>query len=134
STNAAAESFNAKLKAFRAIFRGVRDTKFFLYRVMKAYDLALAWAHSIHTMKSKEGALTKLALWHHQAENAGIESFESVARSIAAHHPNILHYFDNRSTNAAAESFNAKLKAFRAIFRGVRDTKFFLYRVMKLYA
>ncbi|MGJ1350624.1 transposase [Sphingobacterium siyangense] len=46
----------------------------------------------------------------------------------------ILHYFDNRSTNASAESFNAKLKAFRSVFRGVRDTTFFLYRVMKLYA
>ena len=46
----------------------------------------------------------------------------------------ILHYFDNKSTNASAESFNAKLKAFRSIFRGVRDTQFFLYRVMKLYA
>ncbi|MFD2967285.1 DDE transposase, partial [Sphingobacterium bambusae] len=34
----------------------------------------------------------------------------------------------------SAESFNAKLKAFRSIFRGVRDAKFFLYRVMKLYA
>nr|WP_246229361.1 transposase [Sphingobacterium shayense] len=60
--------------------------------------------------------------------------FESVARSIAAHHPENLHYFDNRSTNASAESFNAKLKAFRSVFRGVRDTTFFLYRVMKLYA
>ncbi|WP_343043549.1 transposase [Sphingobacterium shayense] len=57
-----------------------------------------------------------------------------MARSIAAHHPENLHYFDNRSTNASAESFNAKLKAFRSVFRGVRDTTFFLYRVMKLYA
>ncbi|WP_206538040.1 transposase [Sphingobacterium deserti] len=46
----------------------------------------------------------------------------------------MLHYFDNRSTNASAESFNAKLKAFRSVFWGGRDTQFFLYRVMKLYA
>ncbi|MGJ1527283.1 hypothetical protein ACR79H_16625 [Sphingobacterium spiritivorum] len=32
------------------------------------------------------------------------------------------------------ESFNAKLKTFRSVFRGVRDAQFFLYRVMKLYA
>ena len=37
-------------------------------------------------------------------------------------------------TNAAAESFNAKIKAFRAQFRGVRDRAFFLYRLAKLYA
>ena len=33
----------------------------------------------------------------------------------------ILNYFDNRYTNASAESFNAKVKAFRAQFRGARD-------------
>ena len=42
--------------------------------------------------------------------------------------------FDNRSTNASAESFNAKLKAFRATQRGVVDVEFFLYRVAKIYA
>jgi len=33
----------------------------------------------------------------------------------------ILYYFDNRSTTASLESFNAKIKAFRATQRGVRD-------------
>ncbi|WP_419180049.1 transposase [Bacteroides muris (ex Fokt et al. 2023)] len=33
----------------------------------------------------------------------------------------ILNYFVNRETNAFAESFNAKIKAFRAQFRGVGD-------------
>ena len=32
-----------------------------------------------------------------------------------------MNYFENRSTNASAESFNAKVKAFRNQFRGVRD-------------
>ena len=32
-----------------------------------------------------------------------------------------------------SESFNAKIKAFRAQFRGVRDRAFFLYRLAKLY-
>jgi len=53
---------------------------------------------------------------------SGIASFESVAKSIAARHPYILHYFDNKSTNASAESFNAKLKPFRSVFRDIRDT------------
>ncbi|WP_165747689.1 transposase, partial [Cellulophaga sp. Z1A5H] len=39
-----------------------------------------------------------------------------------------------RSTNASAESFNAKIKEFRTMFRGVRDVKFFLFRLTKLYA
>ncbi|HBR80691.1 TPA: DDE transposase, partial [Candidatus Uhrbacteria bacterium] len=45
----------------------------------------------------------------------------------------ILNYFNHRSTNASAESFNAKLKGFRALVRGVRDVKFFLFRVGKIY-
>lgn len=100
----------------------------------KAHGLGIALGDIFNKCRDKKVAFTKLGLWHNQVENAGIASFESVARSIAAHHPYILHYFDNKSTNASAESFNAKLKAFRSIFRGVRDTQFFLYRVMKLYA
>jgi transposase len=46
----------------------------------------------------------------------------------------ILNFFDNRSTNANAESFNAKLKLFRANQRGVKDRAFFLFRMMKLFA
>ncbi|WP_216657810.1 ISAon1 family transposase, partial [Sphingobacterium shayense] len=102
-------------------------------KLKKAYDIGIALGDIFNKCKDKTLAFTKLGLWHNLVENSGILSFESVARSIAAHHPEILHYFDNRSTNASAESFNAKLKAFRSVFRGVRDTTFFLYRVMKLY-
>jgi transposase len=45
-----------------------------------------------------------------------------------------LNYFDNRSTNASAESFNAKIKAFRAAFRGVKNSSFFLFRLSNIYA
>ena len=37
-------------------------------------------------------------------------------------------------TNAAAESFNANIKAFRTQFRGMGDKAFFLYRLTRLYA
>ena len=46
----------------------------------------------------------------------------------------MLNYFVSRSTNAFAESFNAKIKAFRAQLRGVTDLKFFFYRLSKLFA
>ncbi|WP_245676510.1 transposase [Crocinitomix algicola] len=46
----------------------------------------------------------------------------------------MLNYFEHRSTNAAAESFNAKIKAFRAQFRGVKNVAFFLFRLTKIYA
>ena len=62
------------------------------------------------------------------------DAFKTVARSVQQHYESILNFFDNRSTNASAESFNAKIKAFRATSRGVRDTAFFLFRLAKIYA
>jgi transposase len=46
----------------------------------------------------------------------------------------ILNFFDHRSTNANAESFNSKIKGFRANLRGVTDVRFFLFRLEKLFA
>ncbi|MGF6849845.1 transposase [Chitinophaga sp. W3I9] len=61
-------------------------------------------------------------------------SFRTVARTIRTHYLGILNFFNKRATNAAAESFNAKIKSFRNALRGVRDVEFFLYRLTKLYA
>ncbi|WP_157258323.1 transposase [Pedobacter ginsenosidimutans] len=47
--------------------------------------------------------------------------------------PYILNLFINTATNASAESFNARIKAFRSTSRGVRDVKFFLFRLSKIY-
>ena len=45
----------------------------------------------------------------------------------------VLNYFVNRSTNASAESLNAKIKDFRAQLRGVIDKKFFIFRLVKIF-
>lgn len=50
-----------------------------------------------------------------------ITGFITAAHSIRLRETTILNYVINRSTNASAESFNAKLKAFRSMVRGVRD-------------
>ena len=85
------------------------------------------------TAKSIPEAKQKLEGWYKQVEEVKIESFYLPAETISLHEANILNYFTNRSTNASAESFNAKLKGFRALVRGVTDKKFFLFRVAKLY-
>jgi len=54
--------------------------------------------------------------------------------TISLNYREILNYFDNRSTNASAESFNAKIKAFRMKLRGVRSKAFFLFRLTQIYA
>ena len=46
----------------------------------------------------------------------------------------ILNFFDNRSTNASAEAFNAKIKNFTAQLRGISDIKYFLFRLQKIHA
>ena len=56
------------------------------------------------------------------------------AHTFEKHYDDILNFYNNRSSNAAAESFNAKVKAFRAALRGIRDEKFFLYRLSMIYA
>ncbi|NQY09409.1 MAG: transposase [Flavobacteriales bacterium] len=63
-----------------------------------------------------------------------IEQFYTAANSINYNKENILNFFNNRNTNANAESFNAKTKLFRANLRGVSDIKFFLFRLHKLFA
>ncbi|RHR75296.1 hypothetical protein DWW52_18415 [Odoribacter sp. AF15-53] len=75
--------------------------------------------------KSVAGARLKLTLWYNQVNEASFHSFNSVAASVFAHSNSILNFFNNRSTNASTESFYAKLKAFKALFRGVLDIKFF---------
>ena len=99
-----------------------------------AYNLALKLGHIFEKTIDKGIAFTRLAHWYNDVEKSGIESFRTVSRSIQAYYLTILNFFDNRSTNAAAESFNAKIKAFRAASRGVRDINFFLYRLSKIYA
>jgi len=78
--------------------------------------------------------LTRLAKWHEKVRQSGFKSFNTVSRSIQNHYKTILNYFNNRSTNASAESFNAKIKAFRSQFRGVKCVEFFLFRLTRLYA
>lgn len=100
----------------------------------KAYKLSRELAHIYQTSKLKGVAFTKLAQWYDKVEKAGFKSFNTVSRTIQNHYISILNFFNNRSTNASAESFNAKIKAFRSQFRGVRNVEFFLFRLSKIYA
>ncbi|WP_273112952.1 transposase, partial [Hoylesella shahii] len=82
----------------------------------------------------KNAARLKLARWFNEVEKLGVDNFYTVIDTFKTHYDTILNFFVNRATNANAESFNAKVKAFRAQFRGVTDIPFFLYRLMKLCA
>ena len=64
-----------------------------------------------------EVARTKLARWHDAVEEMEYGPFQTVLNTFHNHYQTILNFFVNRDTNAFAESFNARLKAFRNQFR-----------------
>lgn len=97
------------------------------------YSLSMMFRSCYEHSCSVSEAQKKLSNWYQKVEEKQIDSFITAAESIRLHETTILNYFINRSTNASAESFNAKLKNFRALVRGVRDKKFYLFRIAKLY-
>ena len=102
--------------------------------IEKAYKLCQNLSWIFNNTKNKTSALIRLAKWDEKVRQADFKSFNTIARTMSIHYKNILNYFDNRSTNASAESFNAKIKAFRTQFRGVRNIEFFLFRLTNIFA
>ena len=99
-----------------------------------AYNLTMQLRSIYNTTKDKNIALTRLAKWYNAVEKSGFEHFGTVMRSIQSHYQTILNFFDRRSTNASAQSFNAKIKAFRSVLRGVNNIPYFLFRLKNIYA
>lgn len=100
----------------------------------KAYGLFLRLVEIFNKKSSPSEARLSLARWHNEVEAFGNNDFSKVLETFENHNTTIINYFERRLTNASAESFNAKIKAFRTQFRGVGDIKFFMFRLAKLYA
>ena len=102
--------------------------------IKTAYGLC----HSLRMIFSKntikDAARLAMARWYNKVEEARLHSFNVIAATFYEHYDEILNFYNHRSSNAMAESFNAKIKLFRANLRGVADKKFFLFRIAKLYA
>jgi transposase len=107
---------------------------FELYPEIKtAYDHVITF-RKIYEEKDRAVAKEKLLKWIEVSEKMKGTKFNTAANSIKNNLENILNFFVNRHTNASAESFNAKIKRFRANLRGVSDHEFFFYRIAKLFA
>ena len=100
----------------------------------QAYKLSSSLCEIYERKYKKQVGLLKMARWENKVQKSGFKSFASIVKTFHTHYDSIANFFVNRSTNAAAESFNAKIKDFRRQFRGVTDLKFFLYRLTKIYA
>jgi len=101
--------------------------------IKKAYDHSMK-LRVIFELTDRTRAEKQMNKWIGESRTIGIKQFNSTANTIQNNKSNILNFFNNRSTNASAESFNSKIKLFRANLRGVTDTTFFLFRLAKLFA
>jgi transposase len=107
---------------------------FSLYPEIKhAYHQTLAF-RSIYEDYDIHSAKTKFTKWISEIMDKEVKEFYTVANTVKNNLYNILNFFVNRNTNANAESFNSKIKLFRANQRGVVDTQFFLFRLHKLFS
>lgn len=99
-----------------------------------AYGLFLKIVDIFNAKVSPDVARLNLARWYNEVEAFGNNEFNKVLETFENHNTTIINYFERRLTNASAESFNAKIKAFRTQFRGVGDIKFFMFRLATLYS
>jgi transposase len=100
----------------------------------EAYELSMELTDIYNRNITPQVAMTKLARWYDRVEKLGLKFFRSVIETMQNNYGSICNYFENRSTNASAESFNAKVKAFRSQLRGIADIPFFIFRLSKLFA
>jgi transposase len=103
-------------------------------RLEEAYNIYLDLVDIFNKKSKPAEARLNLARWYNKVEAFGDDGFSKVIETFENHNATIVNYFHDRLTNASAESFNAKIKAFRTQFRGVGDIKFFMYRMATLYS
>lgn len=99
-----------------------------------AYNLFLKLVDIFNRKSKAPTARLNLARWYNEVSDFGTNEFNKVLETFQNHNATIINYFGQRLTNASAESFNAKIKAFRTQFRGVGDIKFFMFRLTTLYS
>ena len=102
--------------------------------IKRAHSLSHSLRMIMSQKLTKDTARLSLLRWYNQVEEAGFYSFNVIAATVYEHYDEILNFFNNRSTNAFAESFNSIIKAFRTNLRGVTDVKFFLFRLTRIFA
>lgn len=97
-------------------------------KLKEAYGLSMRLTELFNKKSTPAQARLNLARWYNEVETFGENEFARVLETFENHNGTIINYFEERLTNASAESFNAKIKAFRAQFRGVGDIRFFMFR------
>lgn len=108
---------------------------FSLYpKIKEAYNLVDS-LRNVFRMKTLDrvNARNRLHEWYQKVAGYSLREVKSARDAVRFKEEEVLNYFINRSTNAAAESLNSKLKRFRAQLHGVSDLPFFMYRVSLIF-
>lgn len=108
---------------------------FSLYpKIKEAYNLVDS-LRNVFRMKTLDrvNARNRLHEWYQKVAGCSLREVKSARDAVRFKEEEVLNYFINRSTNAAAESLNSKLKRFRAQLHGVSDLPFFMYRVSLIF-
>lgn len=102
-------------------------------QIQHAYHIVLEF-RNIYKQTHRVLAQDMFLKWIDKIFEQKLTLFYTAANSVKCHLNNILNFFNDRLTNANAESFNAKVKLFRANLRGVTDNAFFLFRLHNFFS
>lgn len=81
----------------------------------------------------RETAKVKFREWYKDVSKCSLREKKAARDAVRSREDEILNYFIDHSTNAGAESFNSKIKGFRAQLRGVSDLPFFMFRLCTIF-
>ena len=109
--------------------------------LQKAYGLVQSLRSIFGTDKKKkdrheitrEEASVKLDEWCQKVTDCKLREVKAARDCILDKREEVLNYFIHRSTNASAESINAKMKGFRSEIHGIQDLPFFLFRCTRIF-
>ena len=73
----------------------------------QAYGLCHSLRMILAKNTIKDAARLSMAKWYNKVEEAGFHAFNVIAATFYEHYDDILNFYNKRSSNAAAESFNA---------------------------
>jgi transposase len=103
---------NSQRKRAKILFEQYPDME-------KACSLSHSLRMILNKRSIKDSVRLNMARWYNKVEEAGFHSFNIITATFYEHSEEILNFYINRSTNASAESFNSKIKSFRAELRGI---------------
>lgn len=102
-------------------------------KIKEAYDMVDKLRAVFRTKSyNRKQAATKLEEWYQKVADCTLREVKSARDTIKFKEEEVLNYFNERATKAA-ESFNSKVKKFRAMLHEVSDLSFILYRLTKIF-